>query len=248
MSSADASPAIRCAEVTRRYGSPRSGSGSRSQSKTTVTAVDDVSCAVMPGEVVVLAGPSGSGKSTLLHLMAALDTPSSGTVHVAGTDVTTLSEHERTRFRLDRIGIVFQRFHLLSALTARANISLPLIELGHSQADRHSRAETLLTEVGLGDRGNHRPAELSGGEQQRVAVARALVADPDVIVADEPTGELDAAASDTVIQLLQSVATDRAVVIASHDPAVIEAADRVLRLHDGRFSDENPPAPTPADE
>ncbi len=193
--------------------------------------------AVTPGEILGIAGPSGSGKTTLLHLLAALDTPTSGTVSVAGTDTATLSERGRARLRLEHVGVVFQRFHLLPALSARANVALPLVELGWSKRDRRERATELLERVGLADRTDHRPGELSGGERQRVAIARALATDPELVVADEPTGELDTATSERVLDLLASLGEDTGVVIASHDGQALDRADRLLRLRDGRVDD-----------
>lgn len=226
-------PVVRATDVVRRYGGT-SGRFGRRQSRAPVTALDGVSVAVDRGELLGLVGASGSGKSTLLHLLAALDTPTSGRIELLGTDVTTASERRRARLRLDHVGVVFQRFHLLPALSARANVALPLVERGVGKQARRDRATTALERVGLGDRTTHRPGELSGGEQQRVAVARALVTDPELVVADEPTGELDTAAGETVLELLAEVAADRAVVVASHDEAVAAAADRVVTLRDGQ--------------
>ena len=227
-------PVIACSDVVREYtrGGGR-GLFSRQTRATTVTAVDSVSLTIDRGELVGIAGPSGSGKSTLLHLLAALETPDSGQVVIDGTDTATLSERGRTRLRRDHVGIVFQRFHLLPSLTATQNVALPLIEHRVGKRDRRAKAQNLLEDVGLGDRLTHRPAMLSGGEQQRVAVARALAGDPDVVIADEPTGELDSTASETVLDLLADVATAHAVVVASHDPAAIDRMDRVIRLRDG---------------
>lgn len=227
-------PVVKCSNVVRAYTrGNRGGLFSHQTQATTVTAVDNVSVTIDRGELVGIAGPSGSGKSTLLHLLAALETPDSGQVTINGTATTSLSERERTRLRRDHVGIVFQRFHLLPSLTATQNVALPLIEHGVGARERQSRAAALLEDVGLGDRLTHRPATLSGGEQQRVAVARALAGDPDVVIADEPTGELDSAASQTVLDLLADVAVDHAVVVASHDPAAIGRMDRVIRLRDG---------------
>ena len=226
-------PVVRCAEVSRSYGGGRRAGGAPP-----VVALDGVSLEVAPGEVVGISGPSGSGKSTLLHLLAALDTPTSGTVEVCGTDVAGLSERRRARLRLDHVGVVFQRFYLLPSLSARSNVALPLVEAGLPKADRHDRAETLLERVGLADRLDHRPGELSGGEQQRVAIARALANDPDLLVADEPTGEVDSETGAALIDLFGDVAAGRAVVVASHDERVIAAADRVVRLLDGRRVDD----------
>ena len=222
----DRDPSVRCESVTREY---RRGDGGP-----TVTALDGVSLQVAPGELVAVVGASGSGKSTLLHLLAALDTPTDGSVTVAGTDTTSLGRRGRTRLRRDHVGIVFQRMHLFPALTARSNVALPLIEAGVGRRKRHERAAELLERVGLGDRFDHRPDELSGGERQRVAVARALVLDPALVIADEPTGELDTATGEQVLELFREAASDRAVIIASHDDEVAAAADRVIELRDGR--------------
>jgi len=215
-------------------------SGSRlSRGGESVTALADVSLSIDPGEVVGIAGPSGSGKSTLLHLLAALDTPTSGTVYIDGEDTGEWSAGQRTRRRLTQVGLVFQRFHLLSSLSARRNVALPLVEQGVSRAERKRRAEQTLAQVGLEDRRGHRPGSLSGGEQQRVAIARALVTDPQLIVADEPTGELDTETGDTVLELLTDTDDEqRAVIIASHDERTLSYTDRVIRLLDGSRVDE----------
>jgi len=241
--SVDGSEAVvTCANVTRRY--DRGGDGgwlsvgrSEQVDRPTVTALSDVSVRVERGEFVGLSGPSGSGKSTLVHLLAGLDTPTEGTVTLAGEDVSALSKSALTRLRLERVGIVFQRFHLLPSLSARANVALPLVERGVGKAERRERAADLLDRVGLDDRVAHRPGELSGGEQQRVAVARALAGDPLVVLADEPTGELDTDAGAAVLDLLADVASDRAVVLASHDQQALDRTDRVIRLLDGRVQD-----------
>ncbi|MCU4743618.1 ABC transporter ATP-binding protein [Natronoglomus mannanivorans] len=203
-----------------------------------VTALEDVSLAIDSNEIVGLAGPSGSGKSTLLHLLAGLELPSEGTVTFQGTDLGTLSTRKRTRLRLEHVGIVFQHFHLLDSLSARGNVALPLVELGVSKSERRHRATELLERVGLEDRVTHRPGELSGGEQQRVAIARALVTDPTLVIADEPTGELDTETGLTVLEQFERVADDRAVVLASHDQPTLDIADRVVRLRDGRIDEE----------
>lgn len=233
----ESDPVVTCTNVRRTFtrggGDGIGGIGGRETAAETVTAVDDVSAALSAGELVGLAGPSGSGKTTLLHLLAGLDTPSAGTVTLAGTDTQSLSRRHLTRLRLDHVGIVFQHFYLLPALSARANVAVPLVELGWSKRRRRERAASLLERVGLSDRLTHRPGELSGGEQQRVAVARALATDPTLVVADEPTGELDTATGTQVLDLLREVATDRAVVLASHDQQALDRTDRQLRLRDG---------------
>lgn len=227
---------VACENVTRTY---TRGSSSRffnsGVDRPTVTALDDVSLSIRQGELVGLAGPSGSGKSTLLHLLAALDVPSEGTVRVTGENISELSDNERTSLRLSTIGIVFQRFHLLPALSARSNVALPLIERGFGKQTRRERAMERLEAVGLGDRATHKPGELSGGEQQRVAIARALVTDPKLLIADEPTGELDTQTAAEILEVFNNLAEDRAVVIASHDEATLSIADRRIDLKDGRL-------------
>ena len=202
-----------------------------------VRAVDGVSITVRRGEMVGIEGPSGSGKSTLLHLLAGLDLPTAGTVTLAGTDTADYGERGRARLRLEYVGIVFQRFHLLPALSARANVALPLVELGMSKSRRRERATELLEAVGLGDRITHRPGRLSGGEQQRVAIARSLATEPDLVVADEPTGELDSETGKRVLDALSDVADDRAVVLASHDEQALAVSDRRVPLRDGQQAD-----------
>lgn len=206
----------------------------------TVTALDGVSVAVEPGEIVGLAGPSGSGKSTLLHLLAGLDVPTDGTVTFRDQDLSALSGRQRTKFRLEHVGIVFQGFHLLESLSARANVALPLVEQGVGKRERRRRATALLERVGLGDRITHLPGELSGGERQRVAIARALVTDPTYVIADEPTGELDTETGRRILDEFERIAEERAVIVASHDQATLNIADRVLTLRDGTLLDETP--------
>lgn len=224
------SPVVVCSEVTRQYAD---GGGIVGVDGRTVTALDAVSLSVSAGEIVGIAGPSGSGKSTLLHLLAGLDTPTAGTITIQETDIVTLGGREQTRFRRDNIGMVFQRFHLLPALTARENVALPLVQAGVKRQQRRNRASELLTAVGLADRESHRPGALSGGEQQRVAIARALAADPTVVIADEPTGELDQETGEQVLDLLTDISDDRAVVVASHDEYTLKRADRIINLLDG---------------
>lgn len=223
--------AVVCTDVTRQYADE---GGLLSDRGEVVTALDSVSLSVSAGEVVGVAGPSGSGKSTLLHLLAALDTPTTGRIEIRDTDISTLSGRDQTRFRRNNIGMVFQRFHLLPALTARENVALPLVQSGEKRSTRRNRAEELLAAVGLEDRTAHRPGALSGGEQQRVAIARALAADPALVIADEPTGELDRETGEQVLDLLTDVSEDRAVVVASHDTYTLDRTDRVIQLLDGR--------------
>lgn len=232
---ARAVPVVALDSVVREY-TRGSGGGPFSRSDAPVVrAVDDVSLFVGQGEFVGLAGPSGSGKTTLLHIVAALDAPTAGRVELAGEDVTDLNERERARVRRDRVGIVFQRFHLLPALPAVSNVALPLVELGWSKAKRRNRAHDLLDKVGLPDRADHRPGALSGGEQQRVAIARALATEPDLVVADEPTGELDSKTSERVLNVLAEVAEERTVIVASHDKQALDRTSRQIQLHDGQL-------------
>lgn len=220
-----------CTDVTRRY---HGDDGLLTSGGRTVTALDAVSLAVDAGEVVGIEGPSGSGKSTLLHVLAGLATPTEGTVEIGGTDLATLSRRRRTRFRREHVGMVFQRFHLLPALTARENVAVPLLGGGTPRGRRRERARELLDAVGLADRRDHRPGSLSGGERQRVAIARALATDPAVVIADEPTGELDRETGERVLDLLTEISDDRAVVIASHDANALDRTDRIVRLLDGK--------------
>lgn len=230
------SVAIRCTEVTHEYTGQTSWFGSGSTRS--VTALDDISLEIGSGEVVGLTGPSGSGKSTILHAIAGLVVPTTGSVELLGTDLTTLSESKRTEIRRESVGLVFQGFHLLPSLSAEANVALPLVQLGYGRSKRRQRARDRLEQVGLADRTSHRPGELSGGEQQRVAIARALVTDPDVILADEPTGELDTETGMAVLDHLVTVADDRTVVLATHDERAVDRTERVISLVDGTVTDD----------
>ena len=199
-----------------------------------VDVLTDVSLEIPARQFVAVAGPSGSGKSTLLGLIAGLDRPTAGSIRVAGVDLGGLSEDGLARFRRDAIGYVFQSFHLIPTLTARENVAVPLELAG--EPDALDRAGALLDEVGLGARGHHYPAQLSGGEQQRVAVARAMSRRPPVILADEPTGNLDSATGTQIVELL--LAANRAhgstLVLVTHDAALAAHADRTIALRDGR--------------
>jgi len=191
------------------------------------------------GEFVVVTGPSGAGKSTLLHIAGGLDAPDNGTVAVAGQDVWSMSTGARAAFRRRNLGFVFQFFNLVPMLTAVENVSLPLVLDGMAARSADARAEELLQRVGLGNRSRHRPAELSGGQMQRVAVARALVARPSIILADEPTGNLDSHSSTEVLDLLRSLSDEdgAAVVLVTHDQAAVRYGTRELHLIDGRTSE-----------
>ena len=200
----------------------------------TVRAVRGVSLEIRSGEHVAIVGPSGCGKSTLLNLLGAIDPPDDGRVFLDGRDVSRLSDREATALRLRRVGFVFQRFHLLPALTARENIELPMAEAGMRSAERAVRARELLAYVGLGNRERHRPPQLSGGEQQRVAIARALANDPAIVLADEPTGELDARTGAEVAALFARLNRDgTTLVIVTHDEELASAAKRVIHMRDG---------------
>ena len=215
-------------DVTRRYGA----------GDTAVDALRGVSVDIQPGRMTAVMGPSGSGKSTLMHILAGLDKPTSGSVSIAGTEITTLGDNQLTLLRRKHIGFVFQFFNLLPMLNARENILLPLSVAG--EKPEHGWFDGLIAEVGLGDRLDHRPAELSGGQQQRVAIARALVSRPTVLFADEPTGNLDSTTGNEILELMRrSVDTlDQTTVMVTHDARAAAMADRVLFLADGLIVNE----------
>jgi putative ABC transport system ATP-binding protein len=204
-----------------------------------IHALEHVSLHIARGRFVALMGPSGSGKSTLLNLVAGLDRPSSGEVEVAGQRLNDLSEDELARFRARHVGFVFQFFNLIPVLDARANVELPLLLTKLPKADRLSRAETALRVVGLAERSHHKPAELSGGEQQRVAIARAIVSDPEIVVADEPTGDLDAKNAIEILGLLRDLCRefDKTVVMVTHDPRGERFVDEIHHLDKGVLRD-----------
>jgi len=201
-----------------------------------VEALRGVSCRIPRGCCAFIVGPSGSGKSTLLYLMGALDRPTSGTIRVEGEDLTAMSESAQNAYRRERIGFIFQSFNLISNLTALENVLVPFLPRGVTQAQKRDAAE-LLTQVGLGDRLAHRPYQLSGGEQQRVAIARALIKDPFVVLADEPTGELDSKTGDEVYRILRRLQRQRqtTLVVVTHDRRFITPDDLVLEIEDGRL-------------
>jgi putative ABC transport system ATP-binding protein len=204
-----------------------------------VTAVADVTLRIGPGDHLAIRGPSGCGKSTLLHMLGCVETPTAGTLLFRGDDVTQLSDRQRSLLRLRQIGFVFQRFFLLPMLTAAENIELPQSEANVPKAERRQRTKELLEYVGLAARADHRPSELSGGEMQRVAIARALANKPGLLLADEPTGELDRATGEQIAALLDRVNADgTALVIVTHDPALAERCTRILSMRDGRIEDE----------
>ena len=200
-----------------------------------VPALRGVSLRVERGDYVAITGPSGSGKSTLMHLLGGLDRPTTGRLVLGGTEVSALSAAQLAKVRNEVIGFVFQSFHLLARTTARDNVALPLIYRGLSRSERRRRADAVLERVGLGHRGDHRPNQLSGGEQQRVAIARALVTDPAVLLADEPTGNLDSRSGEAVLTLLEDLNSERGVALAivTHDAAVAARARRRVMMRDG---------------
>jgi putative ABC transport system ATP-binding protein len=201
-----------------------------------VHALRGVSLAVEEGEYVAIVGPSGCGKSTLLQLAGGLDAPTSGTVELMGTRLDTLPDRELTRLRLTRLGFVFQRFHLLPVLTAAENIELPMAEAGMARAGRRARVAELLGYVGLAHRAGHRATELSGGEMQRVAIARALANRPALVLADEPTGELDAATGREILTLFRRLNQDgMTLLVVTHDERLAAEAGRVVQMLDGRI-------------
>mgnify|MGYP000103162797 CR=1 FL=1 len=200
-----------------------------------VHALRDISLDIFRGEYLSIMGPSGSGKSTLFNMIGALDRPTSGEVEVAGLDLTRLTSRQLAYFRGNHIGYVFQAYNLLPAYTAVANVALPLLFSGRSPADAARRAEEVLTRVGLGHRLHHRPWELSGGQQQRVAIARALANDPAIILADEPTANLDLHTGEEIIHLLHQLSKETGVTVitATHDHKMLDVSDRILWIKDG---------------
>jgi len=204
-----------------------------------VHALRGVSLRIQPGAYVAIVGPSGSGKSTLLQLLGGIDTPSSGSIDLMGTRLETLNDRALTRIRLTRLGFVFQRFHLLPVLTALENVELPMSEAGLPRAERRERARELLGYVGLAHRAEHRATQLSGGEMQRVAIARALANRPALILADEPTGELDASTGRGILDLFRRLSLDRVtLVVVTHDERLAAEAGRVVHMLDGRIVED----------
>jgi putative ABC transport system ATP-binding protein len=207
-----------------------------------VVAVRGLDLAIQAGEFVSICGPSGCGKSTLLHLLGCVETPTEGRLLVEGRDVATLGDAERSAIRLARIGFVFQRFFLLPMLTAWENVELPQAEAGVPRDERRRRSAELLEYVGLSPRAHHRPSQLSGGEAQRVAIARALANRPRLLLADEPTGELDQATGQQIVGLFERVHGDgTTVVVVTHDPAIAQRTARTLWMRDGRIENATRP-------
>lgn len=208
--------------------------------KTIVRALRGLDLNIEEGEIVAIMGPSGSGKSTLMHIVGALDTPTGGTAILDGQDLQQLKERQLVTLRGKKVGFVFQTFNLIQTLSAQQNVELPMIFQGIRKGERARRAKELLSKVGLANRVRHRPNELSGGERQRVAIARALANDPEIILADEPTGNLDSESGAPILALLKKLSTDdgRTVIIVTHDPDATAIADRIVRLRDGCVVEE----------
>jgi putative ABC transport system ATP-binding protein len=228
----DAPLVLEARDLTRVYG----------EGGAAVRALDGASLDVRRGEIVAIMGPSGSGKSTMLHLLGALETPTSGEISLGGERYDGLDDAALTRVRRDRIGFVFQFFNLLPSLTAEENVLLPALIAGDRGDASRKRVRELLGRVGLAERAEHLPAEMSGGEQQRVSIARALLREPEVVLADEPTGNLDSHSSAEILELLRELGdTERqTVVMVTHDPGAAAIADRVVFLRDGRVAGEVP--------
>ena len=221
---------LETADVTKDY-----------ETRTVVTrALDHISFRVESGEFTALAGPSGSGKTTLLNLLGTLDTPTEGQVKIDGIDVSACSERERSELRLRRLGFIFQAYNLVPVLTAAENVEFVLMLQGVSSAERRTRARTVLGDLGLGDLVDPRPTEMSGGQQQRVAVARAIAAEPEIVLADEPTANLDSATAESLLDLMVRMNHERGVtfLFSTHDPRVMKRARRIVQLVDGRIAED----------
>jgi len=219
---------IQCRNLSKLY---RKGN-------TTVTPLQDLNLDVAQGEFLALMGPSGSGKTTLLNLLAGIDTPSAGTLHIDGQNLSRFSRSQLTQWRAKNCGYIFQLYHLVPIFSASENVELPLLlETGLSRKARHAKVETALELVGLADRAHHRPTELSGGQEQRVAIARAIVTNPKLLVADEPTGDLDRDAATQILHLLQALSKEhgKTIVMVTHDAVAAEAANRTLHLEKGQL-------------
>ncbi len=217
---------IQLENVSREYGDGK-----------VVYALDHVSLLIAKGERVAVMGPSGSGKSTLLNLVCGLDEPTSGEVKIDGTNIASLDDDRRTRLRREKIGMVFQTFNLLSTLTAQENVALPLRLNGSSKKEADSRAAAMLDKVGLGARVTHRPDQMSGGERQRIAIARALIFQPPVLLADEPTGNLDSKTGEEILALMDGLHREfnTTILMVTHNEEAAEHCDRVIRLRDGKI-------------
>jgi putative ABC transport system ATP-binding protein len=211
-----------------------------SKGDASIRPLDGLDIEIARGEFLALMGPSGSGKTTLLNLIAAIDSPTGGALVIDGTDISTLSRNSLAAWRSTHVGYVFQLYNLVPVLTAYENVELPLLLHKLNRAERHKRIVTALERVGIEDRSDHYPRQLSGGQEQRVAIARAIVTDPEIIVADEPTGDLDKESAHTVMQLLQSLNKDlnKTIIMVTHDPKSTEYAQRTLHLDKGRLIEQ----------
>lgn len=220
-------PMIQCRGVSKSY----------HKGSTVVTPLEALDLDVPKGEFLALMGPSGSGKTTLLNLLSGIDSPTSGSLVIAGIDISKLSRRDLTKWRANHVGYIFQLYHLVPVLTAFENVELPLLLSPISKKERHARVETALSLVGLSDRMHHTPSELSGGQEQRVAIARAVVADPPLLVADEPTGDLDRESAVRILDLLRQLSKDyrKTIVMVTHDAKAAAAADRTLHLEKGQL-------------
>jgi putative ABC transport system ATP-binding protein len=212
-------------------------SKSYSKGKVTITPLEGLTLDVEKGDFLALMGPSGSGKTTLLNLIAGIDSPTTGTLRIGGSDVATLSRAQLAKWRSAYVGYIFQLYHLVPILSAFENVELPLLLTKLTRAERREKVNSALELVGLSDRASHRPTELSGGQEQRVAIARAIVHNPDLLVADEPTGDLDRESADSILALLASLADDhgKTIVMVTHDPKAAAAAKRTLHLEKGQL-------------
>ncbi len=218
---------IQCRKVSKSY----------HKGSTVVTPLEALDLDVPKGEFLALMGPSGSGKTTLLNLLSGIDSPTSGSLVIAGVEIAKLSRRDLTKWRANHVGYIFQLYHLVPVLTAFENVELPLLLSPISKKERHARVETALALVGLADRMHHTPSELSGGQEQRVAIARAVVADPPLLVADEPTGDLDRESAVRILDLIRQLARDygKTIVMVTHDAKAAAAADRTLYLEKGQL-------------
>ncbi len=217
---------------------------SYTRGKQDIPVLDGIDLEIAEGSFEALMGPSGSGKTTLLNLIAGIDRPSAGSLEVAGTDITRLSEGDLAAWRSRHVGFIFQFYNLLPVLTAFQNVELPLLLTKLGKADRRKRVETALRVVGLEDRMDHYPRQLSGGQEQRVAIARAIVTDPTILVADEPTGDLDRKSAEEILKLLDTLHTKfkKTIVMVTHDPAAAQSAQVVRRLDKGQLAGEEAPS------
>jgi len=220
-------PMIQCRGISKSY----------HKGNTVVTPLEALDLDVQKGEFLALMGPSGSGKTTLLNLLSGIDSPTSGSLVIAGIEIAKLSRRDLTKWRASHVGYIFQLYHLVPVLTAFENVELPLLLSPISKKERHARVETALSLVGLSDRMHHTPSELSGGQEQRVAIARAVVADPPLLVADEPTGDLDRESAVRILDLIRQLAKDygKTIVMVTHDARAAAAADRTLHLEKGQL-------------